>query len=367
MLKNFSLLENLSPDMIAEIEESCELKTYKQGESLIREGDETTEIYFLISGQVALYKIEPKTGKNLKFKEQSVGDSFGEMSFIDDSPRSCSVEAVEDAEVYVLSKDRLLKNAKDAREIINCFNQNVARQVNDRLRYLSDRYIVSLQKQIHQLEERNYYGFLFIFTGVYTGLTSLSQVVLNGVFSNYQYDLTIASVIALLIVLLPCFWIVRKFKIPFKKLGVTKKRIKKSLVDGVIFSLIGLLGILGIAGVLDLIDPNGQVLALVLKPLTSLKLSSIAAWIYWPHSYAQEFVFRGVMLISIKEFLSDKRGIFSVLLAAFFFGINHAPLGLWAIIATFIGGVVLGAIYLRTRNLAGVTIIHYIFGYVLIS
>ncbi|MGK7926844.1 MAG: cyclic nucleotide-binding domain-containing protein [Spirulina sp.] len=371
MLENFSLLENLSPKMIAEIEESCEIKTYKLGESLIREGDETTEIYFLISGQVALYKIEPKTGNNLKFKEQSVGDSFGEMSFIDDSPRSCSVEAMEDTEVYVLFKDRLLKKAADAGEIINCFNQNVARQVNDRLRYLSDRYIVSLQKQIHRLEERNYYGSFFIFTGIYTGLMSLSQVVLSEVFPNYQFNLMslmLASLIALAILAGPCFWIVKKFKIPFKKLGVTKKRLKKSLLDGVILSIIGVLGILGIAGILDLIYPNGQLLALFWKPLASVvDITSIAKWIYLPHSYVQEFVFRGVMLTSIKEFLSDKRGIFSVLLAAFFFGINHAPMGLFTIIGTFIGGVILGAIYLRTRNLVGVTILHYIFGSILIS
>ena len=368
MLENFDLLKNLSPEMLAEVEESCELKIYRSGEYLVREGDRTNEIYFLMSGRVDLYKIDPNTGNNLKFKEQYAGDSLGEMSFVDDSLRSCSVKAAVDTEVYVLSKKILfIKNHIHAEQILNHFHQNISGQLSNRMRYLTDGYITKYQLQIQALEERNYYGILFMFAGFYTGLTSLSYVLLEEFFSIDQLDITVGSVIFLLILLLPSVWIIRKFNIPLNKFGITRKYLKKSIIDGIIFSIVGLFGIMLIAWGIDFFSPNGQALKSVLNPLMTLQLSSSDALIYWPHSYAQEFIFRGLMLISVQEFLSDKKGTISILYSAFFFGINHAPLGFWAIIGTFIGGIVLGAIFLRTRNLAGVTIMHYIFGYVLVS
>ncbi|MGK7929695.1 MAG: cyclic nucleotide-binding domain-containing protein [Spirulina sp.] len=366
MLERFNLLENLNPEMLKEVEESCEIKVYKPGETLIQEGDNTTEIYFLISGKVDLYKIEPETGKNLKFKEQSAGDSFGEMSFIDGSPRSCSVEAISDTEVYVLSQEKFLKNAKDAGEIINTFNQNIARQVNDRLRYLSDRYITSLQQQVQQLQERNYYGLVFIGIAALLSLVSMTYTVLDEILSSRpeHYYITLPL---LIIPLIYSIAIITKFGMSFEQVGVTTKQLKKSILDGVVFSAIGLLAMIGIAGAIDWMNPDRNVLPPILQSMLELvNFGSIKFWVYWPHSYGQEFVTRGFMLTSIQKFLGKKRNIYAVVLSALFFGAAHTPFGLLAVIVTFVASFILGLIYVRTQNLAGVTIIHYVFGKVLL-
>jgi CRP/FNR family cyclic AMP-dependent transcriptional regulator len=67
------------------------LRTYKSGETIIQEGNIDSWVYFLIYGKVKIVK----KNKELTILQRK-GDIFGEMRFIDSSPRSASVYADED-------------------------------------------------------------------------------------------------------------------------------------------------------------------------------------------------------------------------------------------------------------------------------
>jgi CRP/FNR family cyclic AMP-dependent transcriptional regulator len=67
------------------------LRTYKSGETIIQEGNIDSWVYFLIYGKVKIVK----KNKELTILQRK-GDIFGEMRFIDSSPRSASVYAAED-------------------------------------------------------------------------------------------------------------------------------------------------------------------------------------------------------------------------------------------------------------------------------
>lgn len=158
MLEKFSLLSELTEEQKQEIERICERKLYPKNTIIFEEGEQTDSIYFLISGKVDLFKIEPESKNNLKFKEMFPGENFGEMSFIDGSPRSCSIIASEESEIYILHKQQLIENVSDSQQIINTLGITIARQVNSYLRYLSDRHVAILQKQIDELKERTNFG-----------------------------------------------------------------------------------------------------------------------------------------------------------------------------------------------------------------
>ena len=74
------------------------LRTYKSGETIIQEGNIDSWVYFLIYGKVKIVK----KNKELTILQRK-GDIFGEMRFIDSSPRSASVYA--DGDVACIAVD----------------------------------------------------------------------------------------------------------------------------------------------------------------------------------------------------------------------------------------------------------------------
>ncbi|MGV7223073.1 MAG: Crp/Fnr family transcriptional regulator [Nitrospinales bacterium] len=64
------------------------LRTFKSGEAIIQEGNIDSWVYFLIYGKVKIVK----KGKEITLLQRK-GDVFGEMRFIDSSPRSASAFA----------------------------------------------------------------------------------------------------------------------------------------------------------------------------------------------------------------------------------------------------------------------------------
>jgi len=77
----------------------------KSNEYLLREGDDSSEMYYLKSGTLGVYK--RKGNVELQFSTISQGELVGEMSFLDNLPRSATVKALEDCELSVIPKEKL--------------------------------------------------------------------------------------------------------------------------------------------------------------------------------------------------------------------------------------------------------------------
>ncbi|MFA3781438.1 Crp/Fnr family transcriptional regulator [Melioribacteraceae bacterium 4301-Me] len=72
------------------------IKAYKQNEIIVKEGDTDQKIFVLISGTVAVYK------NNKKISEYSnEGTILGEISPILNIPRTTTLKASSDTELYV--------------------------------------------------------------------------------------------------------------------------------------------------------------------------------------------------------------------------------------------------------------------------
>lgn len=81
--------------------------TFEPGELIVREGARERSTYFLFSGGVQVVK----AGKSLA-RLQRVGDVFGEMSLVDDGPRSATVRALVETTCLVIDADQLLQIEK---------------------------------------------------------------------------------------------------------------------------------------------------------------------------------------------------------------------------------------------------------------
>lgn len=84
---------------------SKEMITLIPGQYLLHEGEESTEMYYLQSGSLAVLK--RKGDREQQIGTIIAGELVGEMSFLDKHPRSASVKAISESILVVVPSDKL--------------------------------------------------------------------------------------------------------------------------------------------------------------------------------------------------------------------------------------------------------------------
>jgi CRP-like cAMP-binding protein len=82
-----------------------ETARYRAGDTILVEGEYTSDAYVIERGSVEVYLAGPP---ERRLRILRAGDIFGEMALITEQPRSASVRALEDVEVRVIDRDELV-------------------------------------------------------------------------------------------------------------------------------------------------------------------------------------------------------------------------------------------------------------------
>ena len=88
---------------------------YKSGEIIIRENDHGETAYLIDSGRVEVTKY--LQGRTTHLTYLYPGETFGEMSLIDEKPRSATVTAADDTEVQVIQRDQFFETLNSNPEV----------------------------------------------------------------------------------------------------------------------------------------------------------------------------------------------------------------------------------------------------------
>lgn len=94
LLRKVSFFEGLSNEDLAQVASLVERVEVEEGEWIFREGDEGDSFYIVYSGGVELL-VAHQSGSFEKLAYRRPGDAFGEMSLLDDAPRSAGARARE--------------------------------------------------------------------------------------------------------------------------------------------------------------------------------------------------------------------------------------------------------------------------------
>lgn len=87
--------------------EHCHRKAYPSKQLIIREGDPSTDLYYIISGSVTV-QVEDQKGREIVLAYLNPGDFFGELGLFDENiKRSAFVRAKEKCEIAQISYERL--------------------------------------------------------------------------------------------------------------------------------------------------------------------------------------------------------------------------------------------------------------------
>lgn len=145
-------------------------------------------------------------------------------------------------------------------------------------------------------------------------------------------------------------------KKPLSEFGVTLKNWKQSLLESGVVT-----GVLLFFGALALFGFSMKEGVSLTSYINSdwLKLETL---LYIPHSIIQEFIFRGVVLTILLHIFRDHSVWLPLLISSLLFSFMHIHLGVVAILLTLLMGYLFSWMYLRHKNILGISLAHIILG-----
>ncbi|MEQ1602687.1 MAG: Crp/Fnr family transcriptional regulator [Methylophilaceae bacterium] len=108
ILKSNELFKELEVDELRTVAELTIIKAVRKNTLVISAGDTSSSIYLIIQGKVKVV-VTNEEGVELILATLQQGDNFGELSLLDDQPRSANIIALEDSVFTILHKADFFK------------------------------------------------------------------------------------------------------------------------------------------------------------------------------------------------------------------------------------------------------------------
>jgi CRP/FNR family cyclic AMP-dependent transcriptional regulator len=106
LLRQIPLFELLDNDELTSLAAQLDQKRYLKGQMIFSEGDAGGMMYVVQAGKVELF-IKDTSGDMVRLDEVERGEIFGELSLLDNEPRSANAKAVEDTMLYIVDRHDL--------------------------------------------------------------------------------------------------------------------------------------------------------------------------------------------------------------------------------------------------------------------
>ena len=111
VLKTVPLFSLFSDHELAALLPALQHRSYARNACILRSGDLTDALYIILSGRARVL-IDDGEGREVILNLLGPNEFFGEMSLIDERPRSASVEALDACEILYISKDAFMSCLK---------------------------------------------------------------------------------------------------------------------------------------------------------------------------------------------------------------------------------------------------------------
>ena len=103
-LRRVPLIPRLTGPQLEHLAAGSSRRSYPKGRTIVAEGEPSQSMYILLAGRAKVQRSDSE-GKEVILAVLSSGEFFGEMSLIDDAPRSASVITLEPCEFMAVSKE----------------------------------------------------------------------------------------------------------------------------------------------------------------------------------------------------------------------------------------------------------------------
>lgn len=102
-LRAIPLFANVDDQDLVRIAAASTVRTYRKNSIIITEGDVSSSLYIILSGEVKVF-VSDEDGRTNIVNRLGPGDYFGELSLIDEEPRSASIETLTPCQISILTR-----------------------------------------------------------------------------------------------------------------------------------------------------------------------------------------------------------------------------------------------------------------------
>ncbi|MCK6510098.1 cyclic nucleotide-binding domain-containing protein [Myxococcota bacterium] len=141
-LQGIPMFSELSPQSLARLANFCQVEDTEEGALIFSEDQQGDRFFVVLSGAVRISRYIEGIGEELLSVCRD-GDYFGELSLVDDAPRSANARTSEPTQLLILRKvdveELMFADADFAREMLWVLVRHLAvrlRETNEKLRAL---------------------------------------------------------------------------------------------------------------------------------------------------------------------------------------------------------------------------------------
>jgi len=138
LISQVPLFQELDPLELGEVAEICLKEKFEDGEVIFKEGNPGDKLYIILKGEVEIFK-ELGEGKEEVLARLRPGEYFGEMSLIDDEPRSAHAIANTDVDLMVIDRSDFEKLLSEDKELAYKLLWSLVRTLSQRLRETNEK------------------------------------------------------------------------------------------------------------------------------------------------------------------------------------------------------------------------------------
>lgn len=341
--------------------------TLKKNQTLIKEGAQGDSFFVLLEGKLRVTKhVKHKVAEHL-LGYLGPGETIGEMTIVENSPRNTTVKAIKKSTLLEFSLADLQKNP----EIYDKLRLYLCQRTAQRLRYLSEVTVKSMEKEVEEGKKRHALGLLMI-----TVLTIVCVYMLSLRFlENLKFHLPITTIISapmVLIIVTIMVLVMKKTGYPWRMFGLRYKNWKRDTVEALIFSVPVILVLMAAKWLIihlalknsdiPLFNPRSS---LVNQDHFGLWLYLISLGVYIIMAPLQELIVRGALQSGFYIFLhgaKKRRMWIAIILSNLIFSLPHLYRSIYFALLVLIPGLFWGWLFARQRTLVGVSVSHIFIG-----
>jgi CRP-like cAMP-binding protein len=105
MIDALPMFEDVPADVLGELAGRVQLRSFSNGQPVVRQGERATAFYVVRKGVLRVVEEDPATGEEIRtLRSLGRGESFGEVGVAEAAPRTATVRAAGDVEVFEIDK-----------------------------------------------------------------------------------------------------------------------------------------------------------------------------------------------------------------------------------------------------------------------